>query len=77
MSRHCYALVSAYGDIVRTTEPLEKAPAPVNFHVWQQCPDDHAAIPPHCAHLFELHSPTFRMQGHRVIREFQIRRKSE
>jgi hypothetical protein len=72
MSKHCYALVNADGAIVRTTEPLEMAPAPVNFHVWQQVPDDTPAFNPQ---LHERHSPKFVMRGHRVHREFQIRRK--
>jgi hypothetical protein len=70
-----YALVSADNAILRTVEQ-DQAPAHVNFCVWQEVPDDHAAIPAHNAHMFELHSPRFEWDGHRVVRRFQIRRKS-
>jgi hypothetical protein len=77
MSKHCYALLSAEGAILRTTEPLEQAPAPVAVHgrvqIWQQVPDD---APAHNPELHELHSPKFVMRGHRVLREFQIRREA-
>jgi hypothetical protein len=79
MALHCYALVSAAGEILRTTEPLELPPAPVVgadnvlVGVWQQCPDD---APAHNPDLHETHSPRFVLRGHRVLREFQIRRKS-
>jgi len=73
MSRHCYALLDADGNILRTTEPLERAPAPVEFHVWQQVVDD---APAHNPDLHECRSPKFVLRGHRVHREFQIRRKA-
>jgi hypothetical protein len=77
MSKHCYALLDADGNILRTTEPLEQPPAPVERYgvqlIWQQCPDD---APAHNPDLHELHSPTFVLRGHRVHREFKIRRKS-
>ena len=76
MAKHTYALVSADGSILQTTEPREVAPAPVNFCVWQQCPDDSPGVPAHNAHLFERHSPRFEMDGHRVVRRFSIRRKA-
>ena len=72
MSKHCYALLDAHGNILRTTGPFEQAPAPVEFHVWQQVVDD---APAHNPDLHETHSPKFVMRGHRVHREFQIRRK--
>jgi hypothetical protein len=77
MSKHCYALLDADGAILRTTEPLEEPPAPVERYgvwlIWQQCPDD---APAHNPETHEMHSPTFRMIGHRVHRVFQIRRKT-
>ena len=73
MSKHCYALLDADGTILRTTEPREMAPAPVEFHVWQQVVDD---APAHNPDLHECHSPKFVLRGHRVHREFQIRRKA-
>ena len=73
MSKHCYALLDADGTILRTTEPRELAPAPVEFHVWQQVVDD---APAHNPDLHERHSPKFVLRGHRVHREFQIRRKA-
>jgi len=72
MSKHCYALLDANGTILRTTEPLERAPAPAEFHVWQQVVDD---APAHNPDLHETHSPKFVLRGHRGHREFQIRRK--
>jgi hypothetical protein len=73
MSKHCYALVNADGAIVQTTEPREGAPAPVNFHVWQQCPQD---SPAHNPDTHEMHSPRFVWDGTRVHQRFEIRRKS-
>jgi hypothetical protein len=76
MAKHCYALVSADGGIVRTTGPLEIAPGNIDGYVWHQCYDDAPGVPAHSAHLFELHSPVFVMDGHRVVRRFQVRRKA-
>ena len=77
MSRHCYCLVDADGTILRVTEPLEKAPPPEERYgvrmIWQQVPDD---APAHNPDLHECHSPKFVLRGHRVHREFQIRRKA-
>jgi hypothetical protein len=70
--KHYYALVSADGSIVRVTPPLAVAPANVDHYVWQQVPDD---APAHNPDTHEMHSPEFVMQGHRVVRRFQIRRK--
>ena len=72
MAPHCYAMLDADGNILRTTEPRDTAPAPVEFHIWQQVVDD---APAHNPDLHETHSPRFVMRGHRVHREFQIRRK--
>jgi hypothetical protein len=72
MTKHCYALLNANGDILQTTEERETAPPNVAFCIWQQCYD---TAPAHNPDLHERHSPTFRMDGHRVVREFQIRRK--
>jgi hypothetical protein len=73
---HCYALLDANGNILRVTEPLDTAPPPVIQNgatmIWQQVPDD---APAHNPDLHECHSPRFVMRGHRVHREFQIRRK--
>jgi hypothetical protein len=73
MAKHVYALVSADGSILQTTEPRDTAPAHVNFCVWQQVPED---APVHNPELHETHSPEFRMVGHRVHRIWKIRRKS-
>jgi hypothetical protein len=77
MSKHCYALVDADGNILRTTEPRASSPAPEERYgvrlIWQQCPDDAPAYNPN---THEVHSPTFRMVGHRVHRIFEIRRKT-
>jgi hypothetical protein len=82
MSKHCYALVSAAGEIMRTTGPLEQAPGPVigagnvQMGVWQQVYDTGPGIPAHHnPDDYEQHSHRFVMQGHRVVREFQIRRR--
>jgi hypothetical protein len=72
MALHCYALLSASGDILQVAEPREIAPANVAFCIWQQVIDD---APAHNPDLHETHSPKFVMRGHRVHREFQIRRK--
>jgi len=75
MSKHCYALLDADGTILRTTSPRDTAPAPVILNgatmIWQQVVDDAPAHPAY----HEVHSPTFRMIGHRVHRVFQTRPK--
>ena len=73
MAKYYYALVSTDGSILSTTEPRDTAPAPVEFHIWQQVVDD---APAHNPDLHECHSPKFVLRGHRVHREFQIRWKA-
>jgi hypothetical protein len=72
--RHCYALIDGRDNIVRVTEPLDKPPENVPFHLWQQVVDDGAHFNPD---LHERHSPKIVMRNdRRVYREFQIRRKA-
>jgi hypothetical protein len=73
MAKHHYALVSSDGSILRTTEPLDTAPAHVNNCVWQQV---YETGPAHNPDIHEAHSHKFEWDGHRVVRRFQIRRKA-
>jgi hypothetical protein len=73
MARKIYALVSADNAILRTVEQ-DQAPAHVNHCIWQEVFD---TGPAHNPDLHERHSHQFEWDGHRVVRRFQIRRKSQ
>jgi hypothetical protein len=73
MTKHIYARVTADCSIAEVTEPRATAPGHVNGCVWQQVYD---TGPAHNPDLHERHSYKIEWDGHRVVRRFQIRRKS-